>query len=45
MVRKVIIRLRGTFHTNEYDYRENNMGDHNYLLDPNDWQKYVSENL
>ena len=32
------LRLRGTFHTNEYDYRKNDMGDHNYLVDPNDWE-------
>ena len=37
------IRLCGTFHTSTYDCRENDVADHNYIVDPNDWQKYISE--
>ena len=39
------LMLSGTFHNNGYDYRENGMGDCNYLVDPNDWQTYISEHL
>ena len=42
---KVNLRFSGTFHTNKYDYRGNNTGNRNYLINPNDWQTYIYENV